>query len=173
MTKVRGVTLVELLVTLTVLTIIVAFAVPAAQDWLREARLDTGARALVATFQEARSEAVGRQQGVTLATVEGGLDWGGDVELYTDADTSGNTAFDAGEDTLILTMPAVGEGLRVTGDISAEDYISFRANGMLNEGGNTVSISLCDTERRSPGHNIEINRAGRVRLTEGDCDSAT
>ena len=56
--RLSGFTLTELMITVAVLAILTAFAIPAVVDWLPDYRLKRAANDLYSTFQQARLEAV-------------------------------------------------------------------------------------------------------------------
>ena len=70
---VRGVTLVELLVTMAVLSILVTLGLPAMSDYLRNARLSESAHTVMATAIFARSEAIKRNETLRLELSGGEL----------------------------------------------------------------------------------------------------
>lgn len=73
----RGLTLVELVVTLTIVALVVLAAVPALSDLLQRRALTGLAAELRSDLQRARSEAVARRQGVRVEVqaVDGGSCW--------------------------------------------------------------------------------------------------
>lgn len=79
----RGFTLVELLVTLAVLTIIISLGVPMYGQFTQGAGLTSRTSELVSAINLARSEAVTRRAPIRLAAVEG--DWTLGWEVHDDA----------------------------------------------------------------------------------------
>lgn len=77
-----GLTLVELLVTLSIMGILLAIAVPSYQDAVLGSKLSSYANSLVASAQIAKSEAIKRNSTVTLCASSSGTacttsgDWG-------------------------------------------------------------------------------------------------
>lgn len=76
-----GFTLIELMVTIAVLAVVMAIAIPSMRGLINSNRLTTQANELVATLQYARSEAVRGNGRVTVCptadgTTCGGSDWG-------------------------------------------------------------------------------------------------
>lgn len=61
-----GVTIIELITVLTISSIVLAFAAPAAGRWLRDIEIRSSASALLAALQGARAEAIARNATVRL-----------------------------------------------------------------------------------------------------------
>lgn len=68
-TRQRGMTLVELVVTLSLFGLLVMAAVPSITGWIRNAEVRTAAESMLAGLQKARSEAVRRNETVTFSLV--------------------------------------------------------------------------------------------------------
>lgn len=62
----RGLTLIELLIVLTLSTVVLAIAAPAMGHWVRDIEVRSSASALLATLHAARAEAVTRNASVQL-----------------------------------------------------------------------------------------------------------
>jgi len=69
--KLRGLTLIELMVTVAIMAILVVLVVPAFNDFLARSRLTGAAEALAQDLQLARSEALRSNAGVTLSLSPG------------------------------------------------------------------------------------------------------
>lgn len=159
-TKQQGFTLIELMVTLIVLAIAIGIAIPNFSTWIKNNRIDSATRSLTSAFQLARSEAVSRQ---TVITVNSGGDWGDGLSIYTDSNPTGNTAYNALEDTLIKDLDYSMDGITTT---KTDDvlYISFTSTGLLNEDGNPRVITICDDRGVAEGTAISINIVGRTTI---------
>lgn len=79
----RGFTLVELMVTLAVLTIIISLGVPMYGQFTQGAGLSSRTSELVSSINLARSEAVTRRADIRLAAIEG--DWTNGWEIHDDS----------------------------------------------------------------------------------------
>ena len=115
----------------------------------------------------ARSEAVAQGQTITLAKASANNnDWSQGWQIYIDTDAAGNTAYDAASDTLLKDIGSSPPMLTVNSNAAGNPYISFRPNGMLNEGANTVTIAVCDNGADEQGRAITINLVGRVNIAD-------
>ncbi|MEO7065894.1 MAG: GspH/FimT family pseudopilin [Rhodanobacter sp.] len=90
--NVRGFTLIELMVTLVIMAILMAFALPSFRDTIRRGHVSSSSNALLAALSYARSEAISRSQLVSMCA-------------STDGTTcSGSKAYELG--WLVYTYPA-------------------------------------------------------------------
>jgi type IV fimbrial biogenesis protein FimT len=159
-----GLTLIELMVTLAIFGILVGLAIPAFNTMTDGNRIVAEQRRMLSAINLARSEASHRNQTVTMASGAGG-DWSQGIEIYSDADAGGNTAYNAGTDMMIKDLDASNTNITLNSDGAGDDgYISFQGNGMLNEAAGTVSIAICDSRGPASGRLITVNRVGRASV---------
>ena len=71
-TKCKGVTLLELIISIAVVAILASIAVPAFDNQTKNARISSNASMLAAAFNLARSEAVNRELQVKVSATAGG-----------------------------------------------------------------------------------------------------
>jgi len=161
MKKHPGFTLVELMVVLAIAGVVMAFAIPAMGNFIKNERLVTQINTLVGHLAYARSEAVTRRQQVILCASSNstsclGADWAAGWILFIDADNS--STFTANE--LILRAKATLEGSNTlvssTGSMIIYDNRGFSPNS------NGV-FSLCDDRGAAHVKSISITNTGRVR----------
>lgn len=143
----RGYTLLELMVTLGIVSILAGVAVPSFTDFVRTQRLRSVASDLTTSFQLARSEAVKRNTDITVARV--GSSW---VEGWTVA---------AGATTL-RAQDAIS-GLSITG--SANSFI-FRSNGRIDS---AVTFSLASAADASAAKCVRLSLSGSTITDDGAC----
>ncbi|WP_235510075.1 GspH/FimT family pseudopilin [Variovorax sp. Root473] len=156
--RARGFTLIELMVTLAVLVVLIAIAVPSFDGIRLSTRLSSYATALVAGTQLARSEAIKRNAPVTLCASANG----------TSCSTNGQ--WEAGwivrSDTQVLRVePAAASGyrLRATGGASA---VVFQATG-LGAGQSTITICRANPSA-DPSRAVSISATGRTTVTRSN-----
>jgi type IV fimbrial biogenesis protein FimT len=169
-TKERGVTLVELMITLAVTGVLLAIAVPSFESLIASSRLSTSTNDLLSAIAQSRSEAIRRGQRVVLCVQDPAnqgqcaatAGWEQGWLAYIDLDRDG--VLDAGETTFIsaprqstnISMPANGDALDIT----------FLPSGRV-----TVARTLrvCSSSSQlnndARARNILINAGGQAIIT--------
>jgi type IV fimbrial biogenesis protein FimT len=165
-TKSLGVTLIELIVTISIAAILMGIAIPSFSSIINSTRLTTYANALVTSLNLARSEAVKRGVQISVKR-EGSTDnnWDSGWSIFTDL--NGNGALDAA-DTLLKTYPSLTNGFTLrTGTTGYQAFAAYLPSGLsLNSNGDT--FRLCDSSADTKNSRaIEINALGRPRTSEG------
>lgn len=167
-TKQSGVTLVEMMITLTVMAILLAVAIPAFESLIASTRLSTSTNDLLAAIAQSRSEAIRRGQRVVLCiqdpanagqcTINGGWEQG--WMAFIDADRDGN--LDPGEPIILSTarQPA-SINIPANGGLST---ITFLPSGRATAANNTIrvcsaSVGLNDDTR---SRDISVNASGQA-----------
>ena len=184
----RGFTLVELMVTLSVMAVLLAIAVPSFRDTIRRNRVTSASNALLATLNYARSEAIDRGQLVTLCPsadaancTSGGTSWGAGwlVYSYPAGATSSNAAYATGN--LLLRAATAQNGVSIWAAQST--YPSFGLQGQLKPSDSTLRYITCFIDSSGttinstaiPGVELDVNSSGTVTskpLTAGtSCSS--
>ena len=168
-----GMTLVELVVVVVVASILITTGIPALQTLIDENRVVSQANGFLRAINMARAEAVRRGERVTLCPSENGetcaLDQGYDQGwiLFTGPE-AGRSLADGGR--VLRVFSGSGSGVRIQGNGSMARYISYRPNGrtrQLSGAFQAGTIQICSRSQR--GRAIIISRAGRARVTAGDC----
>lgn len=177
----KGLTLVELIVTLVVAAILLTLAAPNLSSFIQRDRLGAQANELLSDLAYARSEAIKRGAVVivckstnpTAATP--GCDatvanpWTSGRVIWVDANN--NSAMDAAEVLRVRQEldGAKGSGNALYGDGSATgtaNEVRFTQLGMANPPSGNTQFVLCDN--RGPGEAlaVAIGLTGRARVTE-------
>lgn len=159
MRRLQGFTLIELMVTITVLGILIALAAPSFSKMLQDNRMITIASELQSSLQLARAEAIKRKADVQLCKSNSdasdcsasGTDWQGGW-LIRSADGV-IKVWDKAQGTTTLSGPSSG--------------ITFRGSGLTSTTSQstwTAAYSGC-TQNRS----ITVSTTGRATLAKGNC----
>jgi type IV fimbrial biogenesis protein FimT len=163
MKKNSGFTLLELIVTVALVAIVTAIAVPSMTTFTQNDRMTTNINTMIGHLAYARSEAVKGSQQVSLcvsndtATCTGG-NWEDGWIVYIDADA--NNSFSAG-DTVLRAQQGLSGGNAVTTAIGTQityDYRGFATTASIG------SLQLCDARTGPFGKTLTITTTGRVRL---------
>jgi type IV fimbrial biogenesis protein FimT len=164
-----GFTLLELVITVALVAIVVAIAIPSMTTFTQNDRMTTNINTLIGHLAYARSEAVKRSQQVAVcasndaATCSGGWDDGWIV--YIDADN--NNSFDAGEEVIRAQQALGGNNTLTATGIGTQ--ITYDNRGFVNAA-SVGSLQLCDNRSGPHGKTVRITTTGRVRLeTDTSC----
>lgn len=163
MKKTSGYTLLELLITLTLVGAVFAIGIPSMNTFIQNDRLVTQINTLVGHLAYARSEAVKRSQQVAVcasddaATCSGG--WADGWVVYIDA--NGNNSLDGGEE-IIRTKEAL-EGNNTLTPTGIGLQVTYDYRGFVNAA-SVGTMLLCDDRSGDYGKTVRITNTGRVRL---------
>jgi type IV fimbrial biogenesis protein FimT len=177
----RGFTLIEVLVVLTITTILVALSAPAIGSFRRNAELVTTSNTLIGAINAARSEALkrGRYSRVVPSDAK---DWSQGWVVYVDVAQKG--AFTPQEDIAIaktLPLPIYFTVSKHTGTANtALPYIRFSPSGFTVDDNNAMSNVTFQLQRSDvtsdqmdfESRKLLISQTGRVRLcipTDSNC----
>ena len=167
---VAGVTLIELLVALTILSLLLTLAVPAYGRWMAEYRQRNQAQALAAALTLARSEAIKhgfrvnvcKSRDGRLCADDGG--WTPGWLMHTDDNANGQV--DDDED-VVRAEPAPPDKITIVGNRPVADYVSYTSlgharlsNGALQMGTFTVCSSGLTALK------VILANSGRVRIVK-------
>jgi len=138
------------LITVAVLAILLAIAIPNYRAIVLSSRMKAQANDFLASLQRARSEAVKRNAAVTVSANDG--DWANGWEI---TDAGGN---------VLRVHPALEGASSLDGD---ETTITFQPNGQAG----ATTFNLCNPDTSiAPGRNIEVGVSGRASVVNpGTC----
>ncbi|MDD5214901.1 MAG: GspH/FimT family pseudopilin [Methylococcales bacterium] len=150
----KGFTFIELIITVTIVSIMLTVGLPRFQSTVASNRLTSTINAMVSALQLAKSEAM--KQHKTVVIRKKNNDWANGWEVFVD-DLIENKTFDSGETVLVVTT---FDSLNSTVNIVSTyaNYISFTATGRATAG----HFTFCSgTDYRS----VIIAMTGRIRTS--------
>jgi type IV fimbrial biogenesis protein FimT len=170
----RGVTLIELMITLAVLAILAAAATPGMQALINSNRLRAAANETIATFQLARIEAVRVNRrmvacmspdpnaAVPSCSAAGAAGW----IVFQDADRNGQ--YGIGE--RLVRRATVSGNVQLLGSAALAGGVTFNADGMARDAGNNllnaaVGVCLPTTRPQENESDISISAGSRIRVS--------
>lgn len=172
--KPHGFTLLELLVTITVLTLVVTIGLPTFTKQISESRTRTATMTLLDAIEKTRAAAVFRNQHAVLVPVNN--KWHEGWTLFVDKNRNG--ALDDDEETI-----SINQGLdAVISDANSvlKNYVAFIGTGEGRQVGPNGSggflsgtIKICPVVQ-GEGYSLVLSKAGRTRvgrLTNAECDA--
>lgn len=149
---VAGFTLIELMVTLSVVAITLAVGVPSFQGIVSDNRLSSAANGLIGAINIARSEAIKRGRSVAITPT--GTDWndGGTIAVVTPAETIKSFSASTG---ITISMASAAYTFLPSG------FVSLAA---------AEELMVCDSGRTGEtGRKISISVSGRVAVEPATC----
>lgn len=161
-----GFTLIELLVTLSIAAILLTVAVPNFITFVQNNHLATQANEFVTMLNYARSEAVKRNQRITVCSrstdtsCAGTTNW--DSGLIVFVDTNGDGVVDGGEDVLQVRQGLEGGNTLRAG---ARTRVTYQSTGF--SPGFNDTFRLCDSRGTASARAIVVSMQGRVSTSIG------
>ena len=148
---VRGFTMVELLIVLSILAILAAIAAPNMGTMIRTQRVKTASFDVFSSLVYARSEAVKRNTSVTITPATGGWQNG-----WTIADSNSNT---------LRNAPSIGN---IT--VSGPATVVYTGNGRLSPVGTAIQFQMSASDVASANQRcIKVLSTGSPISSEGPC----
>lgn len=167
----RGVTLIELLVTLSILVITVTVAVPSFMDFIARNRVRGVTSELMAALNLARSEAVRRGRPVSVcksadgATCAGvGTNWDSGWIVFVNEDNDSPAVVDANE-TILQARQNLPQGVTVRPNINFTNYLTYSRLGMANQLG---TFAICVGSDESMAQAITVIRTRATIATDSN-----
>ena len=181
-----GFTLVELLITIVVVSILLAMGAPAFKDFIKNNRVTAQTNDLVSAIQLARSEALKRGTNAVVcassdqSTCTGKDTWAEGWIVFSDYDpTDGDdpvfktTNCDEGEnDCIMMTRERLSEGTTLT-TVPGNDMVRFLPTGLANNdvgGIKTVAFTLESRDcEKNQARTITVTPQGHTLVATAAC----
>ncbi|MFT4518416.1 MAG: type IV fimbrial biogenesis protein FimT [Halioglobus sp.] len=179
----KGFTLIELMAVLAMASALLLIAVPTFQTQIQNGRMSAATTDLLSSLMNARGEAVGRSEWVTLCkrnadgdSCDGSGGW--EQGWITFVDIKGDLTFDVGDGDLILQIhESLADPITGIGPTTDIDSIRYSPNGTTDLGG-TTTIIFCDHRGWSEfARGVVISIMGKASLSkaidtiENRCDA--
>jgi type IV fimbrial biogenesis protein FimT len=162
--QVAGFTLLELMVTISIMAILLAVALPSFQGSLRSNRLATTSNELLASLSLARSEGIrSTRGGGVCASANGtscGADWNQGWMVWTEKD--GDGVYD-NDETVVRDSQGKPQ-LQLTGSAAT---VAFDGRGRST--GGAATIGVVPEGVTTPVRCVEINITGQARVKQVAC----
>ena len=170
--RMRGFTLIELMVTVTIGVILMMLAIPGFDSFRKNAELTSASNSLMASLNAARSEAMKKGTNSMVMPTDAGGSWNAGWKVFSFGATNTTQTFDAATDSVVFEQEAMPAYLRVTIPSGGASYVMFDASGYakLKNGGfgaNTLNISrndLTGSELHEQTRRVKISSVGRVMV---------
>jgi type IV fimbrial biogenesis protein FimT len=172
-----GFTLVELLITIVVLTILLAAGAPAFMDFIKNNRVTAQTNDLVSAIQLARSEALKRGANMVVcasnvpATCTGKDTWTDGWIVFSDLD--GNNAPDTGtgkclntEDCIIASRAGLPQGSSLT---TTADNIRFFPTGLPGNGAEVDLMLKAKNCEKNQARKVTVTKQGHTQVSTVGC----
>ena len=166
-TNIRGVTLVELSVTITVLALMVAIGIPSMQEFRIRQQAMATANLLVSHLASARMTAISHNVPVVVCpssvaeTCRQDSQWGGHWLSFRDPD--GNRRPDQGTDIYRNDTVAEDPHIRIA-STRGRQHVRYQPTGMSY--GTNLTIRICYDGRVAGS--VVLNNSGRAHSVKGD-----
>ena len=155
----KGFTLTELAVTLSILSIMMAIAVPSYFSWLPRHRLQTSVRQIYDDMNLAKIRAVKDNRVVVIKFTPSTNTY----SIFLDASVPLNWAYDGATDTYIRHSASLENGVSITGTTLVAHTCGFNNRGMLQTGALPGVIQLTNPTGILMGVEV-MNTAGALRI---------
>ncbi|MDA7085116.1 GspH/FimT family pseudopilin [Pseudomonas sp. SA3-5] len=163
-----GFTLVELLTSLSILTLLATVGVPGAQQFLGNQQLVSASNTLAANLSLARSESIKRRQPVLVDNVDG--DWASGWRVFVDLDNNGQ--LDEGE-PLLRQEPSLPTGVIAKGNTPVRRYVRYTPLGnakLLGGAFQAGTLTLCHATGKQAVRRLVLSASGRLRRARDEPD---
>jgi type IV fimbrial biogenesis protein FimT len=165
MKKKSGFTLLELIITVALISIVTALAIPSMRTFSKNDRLTTNINTMIGHLAYARSEAVKRSAQVSICVSSDAANctagnWEDGWIVYVDSDSDDN--FNSATEEILRANQAM-DGANTLTPTGYVNQVTYDNRGFVTA---TGSFLLCDDRSGDFGKTITISNTGRVRFQD-------
>ena len=160
--KEQGLSLLELLTTLSIISVLTLSAIPAISNWQYQLDLRTSTQAVMRSLALTRQEAV--ISGIAVKMVSNGT-WENGWKVFVDLNN--DNLHNDGE-ALIFTQASM-QNIRIRGNQPVASQITYRQDGFSVLSNNALqlgTLTLCSELTLNVAYAIKIARGGRARIEQ-------
>lgn len=184
MKAIRGYTLLEMLVTISIIAIVAGMAVPSYRNLIDNSSLSSTANRFLGALRYARSEAVKRKGVVKICATDASGQCTGAAGNWVNGwliyiDTNGSNLYELPgdpdnlnvdvDDILLKQLVLNEESITIKADnIEYDSLVSFQSKGQVNS---PVKFAFCDERGQEYSLGLTIGMSGRAKI--GERGSAT
>jgi type IV fimbrial biogenesis protein FimT len=160
MKRISGFTMIEVLVTITVVAVLVSAAAPSFKITIQNGRISSQANDFLGALLYARSQAITVNSDVVVCTSTNGTscanatDWSGGWLV--------GTGTPASITTVLRVHEAITSGSTLQNDAHAKNVVFKGGSGAP---GSNIYFSLCDSRGESNGRSIYLSTIGEARVS--------
>lgn len=176
MDRQQGFTIVELLITIVVVSILLATGVPTVLEMVKNNRITTQANKAVTSVQLARNEAVKRGSRTTICAANanlddcsGNTDWSNGWIVFSNLDN--DTSADTGTGACLETEDCImrtSEGINSSTLVASANSIQFLPTGLTDNGPVTFTLTA-DSCKGDLERSIIVSLQGHTTITSQAC----
>ncbi|WP_307583763.1 GspH/FimT family pseudopilin [Variovorax boronicumulans] len=172
----RGLTAIELMVTLAILAILIGIAAPSMTRFIVQWRLSNAVNAVTGSLRIARTEAIARARPVVVCqlragtaveceTGSGGNDLAAGWIVFAKNDRDGDFAYSESTDEVLLRQDALPGIAKIA--LGKAGRFVFLPNGLVSSGSNSITVEAPGFETTSTTpwarKTLCISKPGRIR----------
>lgn len=161
----NGFTLIDLIITLSVVSIFLTVGLPNLSSQIQQIRVKSAVFALQEAINLTRTQAVSANK---RATIRKQSEWESGWEVFIDKDNDG---IRDGDEDIVQQHPKL-KGIRITANTPIKNYVSYistgesrNASGTNGGGFQAGTFTVCPTAK-GKGFQLVLARGGRVRVAE-------
>jgi len=173
--KMRGVTLLELMIALLIASVMLTIGIPSFRAVIDNQRLTVATNEMVMSLNLAKSEAIKRVAYVTICKSNNGVSctgvgaWNDGWIIFANTGVASLDFIDAG-DEVIRIYPKLRDSIDLTPSGTIGDFLSFRPSGTLGTsvGNMTGTLTVCDERGADFARGVLLEASGRWRVSRDE-----